>query len=85
MLLCKECTEFKEKFASILSGWNDAKPPLFSGAFNGADSLYIIYLFQNDLTTIPEGTFADLVSLQELNLYDNPVHTLGIGNYIIYI
>ena len=62
-----------------LKYFNNIKTSFISGAFNGADSLYSIDLHKNGLTSIPEGTFADLVSLYVIDLYDNPIHSLGIG------
>ena len=49
------------------------------GSFQGADSLYELYLAGNDLTTIPTGTFADLLSLNYIDLDSNPLQTLEVG------
>ena len=52
---------------------------VFSGAFKGANSLKNLYLNENELNTILEGTFADLNLLTYVDLNYNPIQSLEIG------
>ena len=49
------------------------------GAFNGANSLEYLYLDYNDLTTIEEGTFADLTKLYWIEINYNPLQEIQLG------
>ena len=52
---------------------------IISGAFNGADSLYSVYLDGNAITTLQENTFADLSNLFYITLDNNPIGILEAG------
>ena len=41
--------------------------------FDGLTALEVLLLFSNELTTLPDGVFNGLISLQVLRLVDNPV------------
>ena len=49
------------------------------GSFIGLDSIKGLHLYNNQLTTITRGTFANLVTLSEIQLNENPIHSLEIG------
>ena len=51
----------------------------FLGAFNGANSLRYLNLDYNDLTTIQEGTFADLTKLYFIDIEYNPLQEIKRG------
>ena len=52
---------------------------LKSGDFAGLTNLKRLWLYQNQLQTLPADVFAGLTSLEELRLNDNPLQTLPAG------
>uniref|UniRef100_A0A7M4EA53 Slit guidance ligand 3 n=1 Tax=Crocodylus porosus TaxID=8502 RepID=A0A7M4EA53_CROPO len=75
----KDVTELKYNVATTLSD----SPRILSynrlrcipvHAFNGLKSLRVLTLHGNDISSVPEGSFNDLVSLSHLALGTNPLH-----------